>query len=78
MTRRLIRAGVAEVGIERPDGPVVEALLSAGMAVCVISRTSCETCVAATDRAATKTTASTRSCWPTPYAPTGWAAGPAP
>lgn len=37
MTRRLLRAGVAEVGIERPDGPVVEALLVAGLTVYVIS-----------------------------------------
>jgi transposase len=33
----LRRAGVGEVAIERPDGPVVEALLDAGMTVVVIS-----------------------------------------
>jgi transposase len=33
----LARAGVCEVAIERPDGPVVEALLTAGMTVVVIS-----------------------------------------
>ncbi|MGH3439664.1 MAG: IS110 family transposase, partial [Sciscionella sp.] len=33
----LRHSGVAEVGIERPDGPVVEALLEAGMTVVVIS-----------------------------------------
>ncbi len=33
---RLLKAGVAEVGIERPDGPVVEALLQAGLTVLVI------------------------------------------
>lgn len=33
----LARAGVTEVAIERPDGPVVDALLNAGVAVVVIS-----------------------------------------
>jgi transposase len=36
MVRRLLRAGVEEVGIERPDGPVVDALLAAGLTVLVI------------------------------------------
>ncbi len=34
---RLLEAGVVEVGIERGDGPVVEALLSAGLVVLVIA-----------------------------------------
>lgn len=34
---RLLRAGVDEVGIERPDGPVVDALLAAGLTVLVIA-----------------------------------------
>ena len=33
---RLIELGVARVGIERPDGPVVEALLDAGLPVAVV------------------------------------------
>jgi transposase len=33
----LARAGVAEAAIERPDGPVIDALLSAGITVVVIS-----------------------------------------
>src|SRR5664279_499827 len=37
MTRRLRKLGVGEVAIERPDGPVVEALLGAGFTVVVIS-----------------------------------------
>ena len=37
LVRRLRRAGVSEVAIERPDGPVVEALLEAGLAVFVIA-----------------------------------------
>jgi transposase len=36
MVRRLLGAGVEAVGIERPDGPVVEALLQAGLTVFVI------------------------------------------
>ena len=31
LTDRLGRAGVVEVGIERPDGPVVDALLAAAL-----------------------------------------------
>ena len=37
MTRRLRKLGVTEVAIERPDGPVVDALLQAGFTVVVIS-----------------------------------------
>ena len=36
LVRRLLTAQVAEVGIERPDGPIVEALLQAGLTVLVI------------------------------------------
>jgi len=36
LVRRLLAAGVAEVGIERPDGPVVDALRQAGLTVLVI------------------------------------------
>ena len=37
LVRRLRRAGVVEVAIERPDGPVVDALLEAGLGVVVIA-----------------------------------------
>jgi transposase len=37
LVRVLRRHGVAEVAIERPDGPVVDALLAAGLTVVVIS-----------------------------------------
>ena len=37
LTRRLRKLGVREVAIERPDGPVVEALLGAGFTVVMIS-----------------------------------------
>jgi len=36
LVRRLVKAGVEQVGIERPDGPVVEALLQAELTVFVI------------------------------------------
>ncbi len=37
LVRRLLKAGVDEVGIERADGPVVEALLQAELTVLVIA-----------------------------------------
>jgi len=37
LVRRLTKLGVAEVAIERPDGPVVDRLLGAGLTVVVIS-----------------------------------------
>ena len=37
LVRRLLKAGVDEVGIERSDGPVVDALLQAELAVLVIA-----------------------------------------
>ena len=36
LVTRLNESGVARVGIERPDGPVVEALLNAGLRVAVV------------------------------------------
>jgi transposase len=36
LVKRLLAAGVSEVGIERPDGPVVDALRHAGLVVFVI------------------------------------------
>jgi transposase len=36
LVKQLLAAGVAEVGIERPDGPVVDALRQAGLVVFVI------------------------------------------
>jgi transposase len=36
LVRRLLRGGVEQIGIERGDGPVVEALLAAGLTVFVI------------------------------------------
>ena len=36
LTRRLRSLAVARVGIERPDGPVVQALLEAGLPIAVV------------------------------------------
>jgi transposase len=36
LTARLVELGVTRTGIERPDGPVVEALLAAGLRVAVV------------------------------------------
>ena len=67
----LARTGVSEVAIERPDGPVVNALLDAGITVVVISPNQLKTCVAATVRRATKMTGLTPLCWPIRCAPIG-------
>ena len=72
---RLRRAGVTEVGIERPDGPVVDALLGADLTVLVIAPNQLKNLRSATARPATRTTPSTRSCWLTPSAPTGRGCG---
>lgn len=37
LVRRLLKAGVDEIGIERGDGPVIDALLQAGLIVLVIA-----------------------------------------
>ena len=37
LCRRVERAGARRVAIERPDGPVVDALLDAGLEVVVVS-----------------------------------------
>lgn len=37
MCRRLMRAGVRRTAIERPDGPVVDALIEAGLEVVVVA-----------------------------------------
>ena len=71
LVARLRRDGVVEVAIERPDGPVVEALLDGRFdGVRDRARARSRTCVDATDRPATKTTASTPTCWPMCCAPT--------
>lgn len=66
---RLLAKHVGEVAIERPDGPVIDTALEAGLTVVVISPTRSKICGDATGRPATKTTVSMRLCSPTPCAP---------
>jgi hypothetical protein len=71
LVRRLRRADVAEVAIERSDGVVVDTLLAAGFTVVVIDRGRWRTCAAAIGPPGTRTTGSTPTSWPTRCAPTG-------
>jgi len=70
LVRRLRRAGVGEVAIERGDGQVVDTLLDAGLTVVVISPNQVHNLRGRYARRGIRTTGSTRSCWPTPCAPT--------
>ncbi len=63
-------ANVDAVGIERPDGPVVDALLEAGFTVFVIAPNQLKNLRSRYGSAATRTTASTPTSLPTPCAPT--------
>ena len=65
------RNGVGEVAIERPDGPVVDALLQAGITVVVISPNQVKNLRGRNGSAGTWMTGSTPACSPTPCAPTG-------
>jgi hypothetical protein len=63
--------GATQAAIERRDGPVVDTLLDAGITVVVISPNQLKNLRSRYGSAGTKTTASTRSCWPIRCAPTG-------
>jgi len=65
LVRRLLKAGVTEVGIERPDGPVVDALLGAGLTVLVIPPAQVKNLRGRYGPPVTRTTGSTHTCWPT-------------
>jgi hypothetical protein len=71
LTRRLVRLGVGQVAIERPDGPVVQALLAAGLEVVVIPGRQVKALRGRSGTAGNKTTGSTPRCSPTRCAPTG-------
>ena len=71
LTRRLVRLGVGQVAIERPDGPVVEALLAAGLEVVVIPGRQVKALRGRYGTAGNKTTGSTPTCSPMRCAPTG-------
>lgn len=61
LVRRLLAAGVCQVGIERGDGPVAESLLQAELVVLAISPNQVKNPGAATGRPVTKTTGSMSS-----------------
>ena len=61
LTTRLSELRVARVGIERPDGPVVEALLDAGLGVAVVPPRQVKTSGPAL-AARARTTGSTPTC----------------
>ena len=67
----LDRAGVREIGIERGDGPMVDALLEAGFVVFVIAPHQVRNLRRRYGAAGTRMTTSTPTCWPTRSAPTG-------
>ena len=67
----LARTGDTEVAIERPDGPVVDALLGAGVTVVVISPNQVTNLRGRYGSAGNKDDASTPSCSPIRCAPTG-------
>src|SRR4051794_40925744 len=70
LTTRLAELGVTRVGIERPDGPVVQALLDAGPRVAVVPPRQVKNLRSRYGRRA-RTTGSTPTCSPTRCAPTG-------
>jgi hypothetical protein len=74
LVRRLRRAGVVEVAIERGDGLVVDAMLDADLVV-IVAPNRLKHCAAGTARPATRTTGSTPTSWPTRCAPTGFGCG---
>ena len=76
LIKALQRAEVDSVGIEHPDGPVVDALLEAGFTVFVIAPNQLKTCALATALRATRTTASMATSLPTPSAPTATGSPP--
>ena len=67
---RLEELGVAEVAIERPDGPVVTALLEARLTVVVISPNQVKNLRGRYGSAGNKDDHFDASCWLTPCAPT--------
>ena len=70
----LERAGVREVAIERPDGPVVDTLLDAGVTVVVISPNQLKNLRGRYGSAGNKDDRFDALCSPTPCVPTvpGW------
>ncbi len=70
LARRLAKAGVTRVAIERPDGPVIDALFAAGLEVVVIASRHVKALRTRLGRPATRTTAPTHTCSPMSCGPT--------
>ena len=75
LVRRLHRDGVGEVGIERGYGPVVDALLDAGLTVIVFAPNQLKNLRSRYGSAGNKDDGSTPTSLPTPCAPTGAGCG---
>jgi hypothetical protein len=75
LVARLHRAGVEEVAIERPDGPVVDALLEGGLTVFVIAPKQIKNLRSRYGPAGNRTTVSMPSCSPTRCEPTAHGCG---
>jgi len=73
LCRRLAKLKVAGVAIERPDGPLVEAMLEGGLKVVVLPRGRSRRCAAAIGPRGPSPTPPTPTCWPTCCAPTATA-----
>lgn len=70
LVSRLSEAGANEVAIERPDGPVIDALLEAGLTVVVISPNQLKNLRSRYGSAGNKDNRLMPSYLPTPFAPT--------
>lgn len=76
LVKRLTRLDVHGVAIERCDGPLVEALLDAGLRVVVITHARSRGCAAATAAPGPSPTPPTPTCSPTCCAPTDTGCAP--
>lgn len=73
--RQLTKIGVSRVAIERPDGPVIEALFGAGLEVVVIASRHVKALRTRYGTAGNKDDRSERSSWPTSCGPTATGSG---
>ena len=75
LCRRMRKHGVSRVAIERPNGPVVDALLEAHFEVVVVASRSVKALRERYGLAGNKSDRSVPTCWPTACAPMGTAGG---
>jgi hypothetical protein len=76
LVKRLVKLNVEGVAIERCDGPLVEALLDAGLRVYVITPRQVKGCARVTPAPGRSPTPVTPTCSPTCCAPTDTASPP--